>query len=133
MVLVVILALAVALGLFIFAHLGTIALIVGAIVVLVIIAAAVSVLVDGLSALTGSRATVSPPPAHRSTFHLPYNRLRELAMAGSRPTRSECLAAEREGRRAHLLGRGDAAQTLLIARALWSARRAKRDRFSLFG
>jgi len=54
----------------------------------------------------------------------PYATLRLLALHGSCPTLWDCQEAERQGRLAHTIRSRDMAlQMLLIARALWSARR----------
>lgn len=55
----------------------------------------------------------------------PYATLRLLAMHGSCPSLWDCQEAERQGRMAHALRSYNMAlQMLLIARALWSARRS---------
>ena len=54
----------------------------------------------------------------------PYRILRGLALHGSCPTLWDCTETERQARQAHAHGARDyALQMLLIARALWSARR----------
>ena len=56
----------------------------------------------------------------------PYRILRDLAHHGRIPTQHECEQCERQGRLEHALGqRGFARLTLLCARALWSAHRAR--------
>ena len=55
----------------------------------------------------------------------PYWLLRRLAMTGRPPTFQECTQAEVEARRDRLHTRRDARLTLLCARALWSAWRAR--------
>ena len=56
----------------------------------------------------------------------PYAVLRGLAHHGHAPSRHECEACERQGRIEHALGFRELARlTLLCARALWSAHRAR--------
>ena len=60
----------------------------------------------------------------RTPYGTPYATLRLLALHGSCPTLWDCEEAEREARMYHARKMQRLAlQTLLIARALWSARR----------
>lgn len=57
-------------------------------------------------------------------YGTPYATLRLLALHGTCPTLWDCEEAEREARQYHARNaRRLALQALLIARALWSARR----------
>ncbi len=54
----------------------------------------------------------------------PYHMLRSLALHGATPTEADCRLTERQGRMEHAMAHRElAALTLLVARALWSARR----------
>jgi len=54
----------------------------------------------------------------------PYALLRSLACHGQAPAQKDCELAERQGRIEHALQHRElATTTLLVARALWSARR----------
>lgn len=57
-------------------------------------------------------------------YGTPYRTLRALACSGAAPTLRDCRDAEREARAEHKRRTRLAAQSLLIARALWSAYRA---------
>lgn len=139
LVLVVVVALAITLGLFLFANLGTVLLIFVGLGVLVAVFATGAWLIEAVSSWptlrrlnespTRSRAGVRRQGIFYTENGTAYATLRRLALRAP-PSDSDidCRIAEREGRDAHRRGAKNAAQQLLIARALWSARRAHKSK-----